>query len=132
MSDTWFIAINVVVKQILRYIGASDGNMAEGSMRLDVNISLRPKGEKELRPKVEVKNVNSFKSVQQAVDFECLRQSKAYDEGEVVRQETRMWDEKGEAVERNEAALIQFHHRFPCKLLVYLLIYYWIQSWPPN
>jgi len=70
--------------------------MAEGSMRLDVNISLRPKGETNLRPKVEIKNVNSFKSVQQAVDFETIRQAKAYDEGENVRQETRMWDEKGE------------------------------------
>lgn len=47
------------------------------------------------RSKVEIKNVNSFKAVQQAVDFEILRQSKAYDEGEAVRQETRMWDEKG-------------------------------------
>jgi hypothetical protein len=48
------------------------------------------------RSKVEIKNVNSFKAVQQAVDFETLRQAKAYDEGLPVRQETRMWDEKGE------------------------------------
>jgi len=82
------------LQKILRYVGASDGNMAEGSLRLDVNVSIRPKGEGGLRSKVEVKNVNSFKSVQQAVDFEVLRQAKAYDAGEPVRQETRMWDEK--------------------------------------
>ena len=82
------------LQKVLRYVGASDGNMAEGSLRLDVNISIRPRGEQGLRAKVEVKNVNSFKSVQQAVDFEVLRQARAYDQGEVVRQETRMWDEK--------------------------------------
>ena len=82
------------LQKILRYVGASDGNMAEGSLRLDVNVSIRPKGEGGLRSKVEVKNVNSFKSVQQAVDFEVVRQAKAYDAGEPVRQETRMWDEK--------------------------------------
>lgn len=82
------------LQKILRYVGASDGNMAEGSMRLDINVSIRPRGEEGLRPKVEVKNVNSFKSVQQAVDFEVVRQARAYDAGEAVRQETRMWDEK--------------------------------------
>lgn len=86
------------LQKVLRYVGASDGNMAEGSMRLDINVSIRPKGESALRPKVEVKNVNSFKAVQQAVDFEVLRQAKAYDAGESVRQETRMWDEKGACV----------------------------------
>lgn len=83
------------LQKVMRYVGASDGNMAEGSMRLDINVSLRPLGETELRPKVEVKNVNSFKSVQQAVDYEVIRQAKLYDAGEPVRQETRMWDEKG-------------------------------------
>ena len=83
------------LQKVLRYVGASDGNMAEGSLRLDINVSIRPKGEAALRPKVEVKNVNSFKAVQQAVDFEVLRQARAYDAGESVRQETRMWDEKG-------------------------------------
>ncbi|CAM9361913.1 unnamed protein product, partial [Phaeothamnion confervicola] len=94
------------LQRVLRYLGASDGNMAEGSLRLDVNVSLRPRGSDELRTKarqgeiakpprgVELKNLNSFKSVQEAVDFETVRQARAYDAAETVRQETRLWDER--------------------------------------
>jgi len=90
--------------KVLKYIGASDCVMAAGSLRLDVNVSIRPKGTDELRTKVEVKNVNSFRAVQQAVDYETVRQAELYDsmEGEAsqssidegIRQETRTWDEK--------------------------------------
>ena len=82
------------LQKILRYIGASDGAMAEGSLRLDINISIRKIGEDRLRNKVEVKNVNSFKAVSQAVDYEIIRQYEAYESQELIRQETRMWDEK--------------------------------------
>eukprot|EP00611_Tribonema_gayanum_P022093 TRINITY_DN4372_c0_g2_i1.p1 TRINITY_DN4372_c0_g2~~TRINITY_DN4372_c0_g2_i1.p1 ORF type:complete len:596 (-),score=179.83 TRINITY_DN4372_c0_g2_i1:288-1940(-) len=82
------------LQRILRYIGASDGNMAEGSLRLDVNVSLRPKGSSELRTKVELKNLNSFRAVQESTDYEIIRQGKCYETGETIRQETRLWDEK--------------------------------------
>uniref|UniRef100_A0A0G4HLB9 Glutamyl-tRNA(Gln) amidotransferase subunit B, mitochondrial n=1 Tax=Chromera velia CCMP2878 TaxID=1169474 RepID=A0A0G4HLB9_9ALVE len=84
--------------RVMQYLGASDCVMAEGSMRCDVNVSVRPRGRSELRTKVEVKNLNSFRAVQQAIDFETIRQARIYEgegeEGEVVRQETRLWDEK--------------------------------------
>eukprot|EP00612_Vaucheria_litorea_P000981 CAMPEP_0171460906 /NCGR_PEP_ID=MMETSP0945-20130129/5585_1 /TAXON_ID=109269 /ORGANISM="Vaucheria litorea, Strain CCMP2940" /LENGTH=506 /DNA_ID=CAMNT_0011987183 /DNA_START=133 /DNA_END=1653 /DNA_ORIENTATION=+ len=82
------------LQRILRYIGASDGNMAEGSMRLDVNVSIREKGSNELRNKVELKNLNSFRAVQESTDHEIIRQAKLYEEGQRVRQETRLWDDK--------------------------------------
>ncbi|CBN78448.1 glutamyl-tRNA(Gln) amidotransferase, B subunit [Ectocarpus siliculosus] len=87
------------LQRVLRYLGVSDGNMAEGSMRLDVNVSLRPKGEKCLNTKVELKNLNSFRAVQESVDFEIVRQSRCYETDEVIRQETRLWDEKKKATQ---------------------------------
>mmetsp|Transcript_6984 Transcript_6984/g.9234 ORF Transcript_6984/g.9234 Transcript_6984/m.9234 type:complete len:554 (+) Transcript_6984:56-1717(+) len=82
------------LQRVLRYLGSSDGNMAEGSLRLDINVSIRPKGSDELRTKVELKNLNSFKAVQQSIDYEIVRQFNAYEAGETIRQETRLWDEK--------------------------------------
>jgi aspartyl-tRNA(Asn)/glutamyl-tRNA(Gln) amidotransferase subunit B len=64
------------------------------SMRLDVNISLRPKGSSELKTKVEIKNINSFRFVADAVEFECIRQAAIYEQGLTVSGETRQWDEK--------------------------------------
>ncbi len=82
------------IQRVLRYVGASDGNMAEGSMRLDVNVSLRRKGDKTFGTKVELKNLNSFKAVQDSIDFEIVRQGTLYDKGEKIIQETRLWDER--------------------------------------
>jgi aspartyl-tRNA(Asn)/glutamyl-tRNA(Gln) amidotransferase subunit B len=82
------------LQRVLRYIGVSDGNMAEGSLRLDVNVSLRPHGSETLNTKVELKNLNSFKAVQDSVDFEIVRQAACYDAAEAIRQETRLWDER--------------------------------------
>ncbi|CAM9861325.1 unnamed protein product [Discosporangium mesarthrocarpum] len=82
------------LQRVLRYLDVSDGNMAEGSLRLDVNVSLRPRGATDLNTKVELKNLNSFRAVQESVDYEIVRQGRCYDEGEVIRQETRLWDEK--------------------------------------
>eukprot|EP00903_Cladosiphon_okamuranus_P020074 g18440.t1 len=87
------------LQRVLRYLGVSDGNMAEGSMRLDVNVSLRPKGETGLNTKVELKNLNSFRAVQESVDFEIVRQAKCHEADEVIRQETRLWDEKKKATQ---------------------------------
>ena len=81
---------------ILQYLGVSTGNMEEGSFRCDANISIRPEGTNEILPKVEVKNMNSFKAVYRALEYEAERQRKVADEGGKLVQETRGWvEEKG-------------------------------------
>jgi aspartyl-tRNA(Asn)/glutamyl-tRNA(Gln) amidotransferase subunit B len=67
-------AYGAELRRICRFLGISDGNMAEGSMRCDVNISVRPKGQQQLGTKVEVKNMNSFSNMQKAIEFEIERQ----------------------------------------------------------
>ncbi len=79
------------IRMILRYLGTCDGNMDEGSMRADVNISVRRPGE-EYGTRAEIKNVNSLKAVQQAIEFEAERQITIIESGGSVDQETRLWD----------------------------------------
>ena len=79
-------------RAVLVYLGVCDGNMEEGSLRCDANVSLRPVGQKELGTKVEIKNVNSFRNVQRALEFEVKRQADALRRGERIVQETRLWD----------------------------------------
>jgi aspartyl-tRNA(Asn)/glutamyl-tRNA(Gln) amidotransferase subunit B len=81
------------LRRILRYLGVSDGNMQEGSLRCDVNISVRPFGQKEFGTKVEIKNMNSFNAIQRAIDYEIERQTQAVENGERILQETRLWEE---------------------------------------
>jgi aspartyl-tRNA(Asn)/glutamyl-tRNA(Gln) amidotransferase subunit B len=81
------------LRRIMRYIGVSDGNMQEGSLRCDVNISVRPVGQKEFGTKVEIKNMNSFNAIEKAIDYEIERQKKAIANGEPIVQETRLWEE---------------------------------------
>src|SRR5439155_21509269 len=76
----------------LVYLGVGDGNMEAGSLRCGANISLRPRGARELGTKVEIKNMNSFRNVQRALEFEVKRQATALDAGQTIRQETRLWD----------------------------------------
>jgi len=83
----------VALRQLLTYIGVNDGNMEEGSLRCDANISLRPVGTEALGVKVEVKNMNSFRSVQRALEHELGRQREVLDEGGRLPQETRGWSE---------------------------------------
>ena len=83
----------LTLKKILEYVGVSDCNMEEGSLRCDANVSLRPVGQKELGVKTEVKNMNSFKAVEKALSYEVQRQQELLEEGEEVVQETRGWDE---------------------------------------
>ncbi len=78
---------------VLRYIGVSDVKMQEGSLRADVNVSVRPQGQAELGVRVEMKNVNSFSAVQRAVTFEAKRQAGILEAGGVPKQETRRWDD---------------------------------------
>ena len=88
-------AYGETLRQILRYIGASDADMEKGSMRIEGNISLRPAGANVFGTKVEVKNLNSFRSLERAMHYEIDRQTDALARGEVIRQETRGWDESG-------------------------------------
>jgi len=84
------------LRRIVRYLGISDGNMQEGSLRCDVNISVRPQGQREFGVKVEIKNMNSFSAIQKAIDFEIERQIQALEAGEPIVQETRLWDESSQ------------------------------------
>ncbi|MBC1259902.1 Asp-tRNA(Asn)/Glu-tRNA(Gln) amidotransferase subunit GatB [Synechococcus sp. BSF8S] len=81
------------IRRIMRYLGVSDGNMQEGSLRCDVNISVRRGPDEPFGVKVEIKNMNSFSAIQKACDHEIARQIKAIEAGEPIRQETRLWDE---------------------------------------
>lgn len=81
------------LRRILRYLGVCDGNMQEGSLRCDVNISVRPVGSPVFGTKVEIKNMNSFSAIQRAIDYEIERQTQALETGERIRQETRLWEE---------------------------------------
>lgn len=80
------------LRSIVRYLGTCDGNMDEGSMRCDVNVSVRPLGSDELRPRSEMKNVNSVKFVMQAIESEAHRHVEVYDNGGTIEQETRQFD----------------------------------------
>src|SRR5512134_467938 len=80
------------LRAIMRYLGTCDGNMEQGSMRCDINVSVRPLGENRLRTRAEVKNVNSVRFVMQAIEHEAERQVAVYDSGGEVVQETRLYD----------------------------------------
>jgi aspartyl-tRNA(Asn)/glutamyl-tRNA(Gln) amidotransferase subunit B len=84
----------VTLKSIIAYLDVSDCDMEKGSLRCDANISLRPAGQIELGTKTELKNLNSFKAVKDALNFEIKRQTQALNTREMIIQETRLWDEK--------------------------------------
>jgi len=84
------------LRSILQYLEICDGNMEEGSFRCDANVSVRPAGTTTLGTKVEVKNMNSFRSVENAIAYEIERQAAALAHGEPLRQETRLWDAERE------------------------------------
>ena len=81
------------LRNILKYVGVCDGNLEEGSMRADANISIRPIGQKEFGTRAEIKNVNSFRSLVHALEYEFVRQAEILEEGGKVIQETRLWDD---------------------------------------
>jgi aspartyl-tRNA(Asn)/glutamyl-tRNA(Gln) amidotransferase subunit B len=80
------------VRTLVRYLGIGDGNMEEGSLRCDANVSLRPRGTEKFGTKTEIKNMNSFKNVRDAIEHEVKRQATLLDRGERIVQETRLWD----------------------------------------
>jgi len=104
----------VKLRAILRYLGVSTGNMEDGSFRCDANISIRPSGSKKLLSKVEVKNMNSFKAVYQALKYESKRQRKVLEEGGTLVQETRGWmDEKEVTVSQRSKEYADDYRYFP-------------------
>ena len=80
------------IRSILRYLGVCDGNMEQGSLRCDANVSVRPVGQAKFGVKAELKNINSFRFVEKALEYEIRRQTKVLEEGGNVQQETRLWD----------------------------------------
>jgi len=90
------------LRDILMYLEVCDGNMEEGSFRCEPNLSLRPLGQKEFGTKVELKNINSFKFVKDAVEYEIKRQTKVLSEGGTIQQETRLWN-----LDRGETAVMR-------------------------
>lgn len=90
-SDEAFAFVSEL-RKLVRYLGVCDGNMEEGSMRCDANVSVRKKGDEELGTKVEVKNLNSIRNVKRAIDFEAQRLIDMLEAGETIRQQTRSFD----------------------------------------
>ncbi len=104
----------IKLRSILRYLGVSTGNMEEGSFRCDANISIRPENSTQYMAKVEVKNMNSFKAVYEAMEYEARRQREAVAAGERLVQETRGWvDEQGKTVSQRSKEYAHDYRYFP-------------------
>ena len=104
----------VKLRSILQYLGVSTGNMEEGSFRCDANISIRPENSPEPLAKVEVKNMNSFKAVYLALEYEAKRQRRMAEEGKKLTQETRGWvEEKGKTVVQRSKEYAHDYRYFP-------------------
>ncbi len=104
----------IKLRTILRYLGVSTGDMEKGAMRCEANVSLRPVGSDELGTKVEVKNLNSFRSVKLALDYEIERQARALASNQPIRQVTMGWDERhGRTVEQRIKEEADDYRYFP-------------------
>ncbi|GLR64742.1 Asp-tRNA(Asn)/Glu-tRNA(Gln) amidotransferase subunit GatB [Marinospirillum insulare] len=103
------------IHSIITYLGISDGNMAEGSMRCDANVSVRPKGQEKLGNRCEIKNVNSFRFVEKAINYEIQRQIEILEDGGRIAQQTRLYDpdlDETRAMRSKEDA--NDYRYFPC------------------
>ena len=102
------------LRAILQYIGVNNGDMESGQLRCDANVSLRPLGATEYGTKVEIKNMNSFRAVHRAIEFEIVRQTEVLDGGGRLAQETRGWnDARGETVSQRSKEYAQDYRYFP-------------------
>ncbi len=111
------------LRDILRYLDVCDGNMEEGSFRCDANVSIRPLGQKEFGTKAELKNMNSFKFVQKALEYEIDRQREALEDGKKIIQETRLWDSnKGVTISMRSKEEAHDYRYFPEPDLVPLIV----------
>ncbi len=100
------------IRQIVRYLGASSGDMEKGAMRCEANISIRPMGAAEYGTKVEVKNLNSFRAVRNAIEYEVKRQQQVIEEGGHVRQVTMGWDENANATREQRSKETSEDYRY--------------------
>ena len=117
------VAYLKAIHSIIRYLKISDGNMAEGSMRCDVNISIRPKGQLEFGTRTELKNINSFKFVEKAINGEVERQIIELEEGRDIIQETRLYDaNKNETRSMRSKEEANDYRYFPCPDLLPVVI----------
>jgi len=112
-----------MIRQIVTYLGICDGNMEEGSLRCDANVSVRKKGETKLGTKLEVKNLNSFRFVEKALEYEITRQIEALENGEQIVQQTLLWDsDKGICVPMRSKEEAHDYRYFPDPDLVPVLV----------
>tara|TARA_B100000676_G_scaffold281276_1_gene306197 strand:- start:11 stop:1465 length:1455 start_codon:yes stop_codon:yes gene_type:complete len=108
---------------IVTYLGVCDGDLSQGSMRCDCNVSLRPKGQKEFGTRTEIKNVNSFRNVERAINTEIERQMDVLEDGGVILQETRLYDaDKNETRAMRSKEVENDYRYFPCPDLLPVVI----------
>ena len=119
------------LRAILLYLGICDGNLEEGSFRCDANVSIRPWGQEEFGTRTELKNMNSFRNIQRAIDYEVQRQIDVIEDGDVVVQETRLFDAaKGETRSMRGKEEAHDYRYFPDPDLVPLVIEdAWMEKW---
>ena len=111
------------LRMILRYLGVCDGNMEQGSLRCDANVSVRPMGSESLGVKTEIKNINSFRFVEKALEYEIQRQVRILKEGGRIIQETRLWDsETGKTVSMRTKEEAHDYRYFPEPDLVPIVV----------
>ena len=111
------------IRQLVTFLDICDGNMAQGSMRCDVNVSIKKSGDKELGTRAELKNINSFKFIEKAINFEIDRQIRLIENGESVVQETRLYDsEKNETRSMRSKEEANDYRYFPCPDLLPVII----------
>jgi aspartyl-tRNA(Asn)/glutamyl-tRNA(Gln) amidotransferase subunit B len=106
------VAYLMQIRQILLYLGICDGNMEEGSLRCDANISIRPLGESRLGTKTEVKNMNSFRNVEKAIEYEIKRQIEVVESGGTITQETRGWDANSQTTKSQRSKELAHDYRY--------------------
>jgi len=113
----------MMMRQLLTYLGICDGNMEEGSLRCDANVSVRPRGQSQLGTKTELKNMNSFRNVERALEFEIGRQVGLLQDGRSIVQETLLWDaERGVATPMRSKEEAHDYRYFPEPDLVPVLV----------
>jgi aspartyl-tRNA(Asn)/glutamyl-tRNA(Gln) amidotransferase subunit B len=117
------VAYFKAIRQLVTFLDICDGNMAEGSMRCDVNVSIKKNDSSELGTRAELKNINSFKFIEKAINFEIDRQTKLLENGESVVQETRLYDsEKNETRSMRSKEEANDYRYFPCPDLLPVVI----------
>ncbi len=111
------------VRKILRYLNVCDGNLEEGSMRCDCNVSVRKKGDPKLGTKVELKNINSFRFIEKAIEYEIQRQIDCHETGEKIVQETRLYDSaKNRTFSMRSKEEAHDYRYFPCPDLLPVVV----------